>query len=99
MIDWAGVGFGALWVGGLAVNLAALSLADYWRARGGRKWREVWAERSYQLAHHFGLMLFCLGLLGSAGTVWEHVLWALLAAAFAVLGIQQIRRRGGSGGE
>ncbi|MBI5291022.1 MAG: hypothetical protein HY872_03985 [Chloroflexi bacterium] len=95
MIDWAGVGIGALWVSGLALNLAALSLADYWRARSGRKWREVWAGRPYQLAHHFGLLLFCLGLLGSAGTVWERALWALLAAAFAVMGAAGRREKRG----
>nr|MBI2905053.1 hypothetical protein [Chloroflexota bacterium] len=71
------------------------SLADYWRARSGRKWREVWAERPYQLAHHFGLLLFCLGLLGSAATVWERVLWALLAAAFAVMAAAGWREKRG----
>ncbi len=93
MIDWAEVGFGALWVSGLAVNLAALSLADYWRARTGHRLRDVWGEPGYQLAHNAGMMLVCLGLVGSARAIWEQLIWGVLVLSFAVFGWQAYRAR------
>ncbi len=42
LIDWAGVGFSVTWILGLSVNLAALGMADYHRARVGYRLRDVW---------------------------------------------------------
>ncbi len=93
LIDWAGVGFSAMWILGLSVNLAALGMADYHRARTGHRLRDVWAEPGYQLAHNAGMMLVCLGLIGSARALWEQIIWGALVLAFAAFGWQAYRAR------
>ncbi len=93
LIDWAGVGFGALWILGLSLNLAALSMADYQRTQTGKRWREVWSTSGYQLVSNLGLMLFCFGLLGSARADWEKILWGALGLGFAVFAAQAWRAR------
>lgn len=92
-IDWVGLGFGALWVFGLSLNLAALSLADYERWRTGRRLRDVWSETNYQTASNFGCFCFCIGLFGSAGTIWERIAWGGLAAVFAVFALKSWRMK------
>ena len=46
--------------------------------------REVLGLPEYQVWINLGLALFCVGLLGSARTWWEMVLWGILAAAFLI---------------
>ncbi len=83
VIDWSEAGFGALWIFGLALNLAALSLADYERVRSRRRFRVVWAARPFQVASNFGLTCFCLGWSGIAGADWERAVWSALGVGFA----------------
>lgn len=83
LIDWRLVGFSALWIVGLSIELAALSFADYMAAQQGLRTRTVLGQPGYQAAINGGLVLFCLGLLGSARAWWEQLLWLALAAAFA----------------
>lgn len=92
MIDWTQVGFGALWILGLSLLLAAAGLADYEAGRRKARLRAVLAEPAYQAALNGGLGLFCLGLLGSARAWWEQVLWGLLVAAFVAQAGQAWRR-------
>jgi hypothetical protein len=93
LIDWRLAGFGAVWTFGLAVNLAALSLADFERQRRKSRFREVWARRGFQTASNLGLACFCLGLAGLANTVWEALLWGALAAAFGLFGWRSWRAK------
>jgi hypothetical protein len=90
-IDWQAVGFGLLWVTGLSLNLAALSMADYQRSQTGRRLGEVWASPVYQVVSYTGWALFCFGLIGSARSVWEGAVWAGLGLAFAVFGLRARR--------
>lgn len=82
LIDWTFVGFSALWILGLSINLAALSLADYERSQNKERFRVVWARRGYQLASNLGLACFCFGVLGVVKSDWEGLIWGLLGAAF-----------------
>ena len=83
MMDWWGVVCNALWIGGLAVGLAALSMADYQAQREKvRLWRKL-DEPGLQLALDVGMMAFCLGLAFGSGVWWEWVIWGLLALLFA----------------
>ena len=91
MIDWIAVGFGALWIFGLALLLAALSMADYRRVQSGKKWREVWAGRSFQVLSNAGLMCFCFGLIGIVRTDWEGVMWGALGLGFAAFALRAWR--------
>jgi hypothetical protein len=79
MIDWWGLFHNALWVVGLAVGLAALSMANYQAKRQQVRLRQTLDEPDFQLAFRIGMTAFCLGLLFSSRTWWEQVIWGLLA--------------------
>jgi hypothetical protein len=79
MIDWWGLFHNALWVVGLAVSLAALSMANYHAHREKVRLRQTLAEHGFQLTFRIGMTAFCLGLLFSSRTWWEQVIWGLLA--------------------
>jgi len=83
LIDWGLVGYSALWILGLSVILAALSLADYHAAQRSIRFREALKGAGYQFSINAGLWLVCLGWLGSAQSVWERLVWAGLSLAFA----------------
>jgi hypothetical protein len=100
LIDWRLVGFSALWIAGLGLDLAALSLADYEAAHLRARLRDVLLQPPFQVPINIGLLLFCLGLTGTAGAVWEEVVWIGLAAAFAWQawqGWQALKPRGRGG--
>ena len=84
LIDWRLVGFSALWILGLSIVLAAFSFADYRASQAETKTRtlDVLKSSGYRAAINAGLLLFCLGLLGSARAWWEGLLWLGLAAGF-----------------
>jgi len=93
LIDWVGLGFNALWILGLSLNVGALSMADYRRSQTGQRFREVWAESGYQLASNIGLMLICIGLIYSARALWEQIIWGGLGLAFAWFSFQAWQAR------
>jgi hypothetical protein len=92
LIDWRMVGFAALWITGLAVVLSALGFADYRAAVEGSSFREQVARPAHSAPINIGLMVFCLGLIGSARAWWEAALWTVLAAAFAAYAGHALRR-------
>jgi hypothetical protein len=93
LIDWRLVGFSAAWILGLAVVLAALGFADFQARLHGRRFRDQVRLPAYQAPIDIGLALFCLGMAGSAGGVWEVALWGALAAGFVYLAARSVRRR------
>ena len=84
MIDWYSVGFGALWILGLGLVVAALSFANY--LAGQHKWRfkQALEMPACRIMLHLGLVFFCLGWAGGVSAVWERLLWAVLALIFVV---------------
>ncbi len=82
MIDWWGVFSNTLWVVGLAVLLAAWSMAYYEAQHDDRKVREAFSQTSYSWALTVGLMLFCAGLAATEDRWWARVLWTLLGVGF-----------------
>jgi hypothetical protein len=84
MIDWFSVGFGALWILGLGLVVAGLSLANYLGSRHTYKFRQALRTTACRIMIGLGLVLFCIALAGSVSTVWEHLLWAILALIFAI---------------
>lgn len=82
-VDWRLVAFSALWLLGLAVALASLSFANYRRSEARVSLAAVLRQPGYRGALNTGLVVFCLGVAGSARAVWEALLWLGLAAAFA----------------
>jgi hypothetical protein len=93
MIDWWGLFSNALWIAGLAVALAAFSMAHY-RARTGQvSLRQRLQGVGFQLPFCMGMILFGLGLLFSAQNWWERIAGGLVAAVFAVETIRLWKRR------
>ena len=93
LIDWRLVGFSALWITGLSLILAAFSFGDYIASQRRLRTRDVLRWPGYQAAINSGLVLFCVGLIGSAHTWWEQLLWAVLAVAFGYQAWGAWRRR------
>jgi len=85
LVDWGLVAWGAVWVLGLAVALAAVSWADYEAARQKVRTREVLRRPRYQAAIYFGLALFALGQGGLAAWTWLRLIWLGVAAGFGWL--------------
>ncbi len=94
MIDWVSVGFGALWIFGLALVTAALSSANYLAghlSRQQRRFSQTLELPVYRVMIALGLVFFCLGWAGSVSALWERLLWVVLALLFT-LQIWQARK-------
>jgi F0F1-type ATP synthase membrane subunit c/vacuolar-type H+-ATPase subunit K len=99
MVSWPGLVGNALWICGLAVCLAALSMA-YYQARAGQERLGSRLRRpELQSALAVGMSLFCLGLLLSSGNWWEKGIWGFGAAFLVVWAVRVWRRRGVDRGE
>jgi hypothetical protein len=84
MIDWLLVGFSALWIGGLSLSLASLSLANYRAYEERRKVGLILVLPVFRVMVNLGMTLFCLGMVGGASEVWEQLLWGILVLVFVV---------------
>ena len=84
MIDWYSVGFGALWIFGLGLEVAALSFANYLASQQKRRFRQELEMPACRIMIDLGLVFFCLGWTGSVSSTWERIVWAVLALIFAV---------------
>jgi hypothetical protein len=94
-INWFGLLGNALWIVGVAVCLATVSMAHY-RARvgAGRLWTGLRQPASW-LALAAGASLFCAGLLLRSGSWWERGIWGLCAALCIVWAVRSVRRLDG----
>jgi hypothetical protein len=95
MIDWPYVGWSALWILGLSVELSVISIAVYRSSERNLKLRGVLGERGFRTGLDLGMVLFSLGLFGLAGAWWERVLWGLLCAGFVFNLWQDNRNKAG----
>jgi hypothetical protein len=84
MIDWYSVGFGVLWIFGLALVTASLSFAYYLADQQKRRFSQVLDMPVYQIWVNLGLVLFCLGWLGAVSALWERIAWGVLALIFVM---------------
>jgi hypothetical protein len=84
MIDWVSVGFGALWVLGLGLVTATLSIANYLAGQQKQRFSQALEMPACRIMLALGLVFFCLGWAGSVSTVWERFLWAVLGLMFAL---------------
>jgi hypothetical protein len=91
MIDLWGVFRNLLWIAGLAVGLAALSVAEY-QASEKVRLRQKLAEPASQLLLSFAVTLACVGLFLSGRSWWERAIFGLLALFFGALTVR-LRRR------
>jgi hypothetical protein len=96
LIDWKMVGFAALWITGLAVILSTIGFADYHASVEKNRFRRVVQKPAYRAAIDAGLILFCLGLSGSARSPFETALWLLFGIIFSYFMVQALRERSAS---
>jgi hypothetical protein len=91
MIDLWGLFHNALWIAGLALVLAVLSLARYHARSREVGLGQVLARVPYRLSLVAGLLLFCLGLALASRTWWEWIGWGLLVLLLAAQWVQEAR--------
>jgi hypothetical protein len=84
MIDWPYVAWSALWILGLSLELAVLSIAYYQSRERHQKLGQVLGEWGFQFSLDLGMMLFCMGLAALAGILWQRLVWGVLCAGFGV---------------
>jgi hypothetical protein len=93
MIDWPGLVANSAWIVGLALLLAAFSLAYYRAGEEGVSLRHALGDLGVQRVVNAGLALFCVGLLATSHAWWEQVAWGLLALFFWVRALMAAQRR------
>jgi len=71
MIDWWKVGVNALWIGGLAIFLAAVSYRSAAKAHA-KESAGLWSGEIWPAV---GLGLFCLGLGLASEEAWKRGVW------------------------
>lgn len=84
MIDWWGVLANLLWVAGLAIGLAAFSMAYY---NAGTERVSLWHQLQgvgFQFPFCVGMMLFGLGLLFSCQGWGGRVIGGVVAVGFVI---------------
>lgn len=79
MVDWAYLLSNSVWLVGLAMLLAGVSLADYARANRPLSLKEAWHFVADNGWVRLGGLLFCAGLGLSSDAWWLKGLWALLS--------------------
>ena len=99
MISWSGLVGNVLWICGLAVCLAALSMARFQARAGGEHLLDRLREPRSGMAIAAGLILFCAGLLLCSNTWWEMGIWGACVAWSSVWLTRQWGRLGAERGE
>lgn len=84
---------GTLWVLGLAIVLTALSWANYEAQLLHLRFRKALAHPFIQFAINLGLMLFCFGFAIASQHNWERALWVVLAVAWLVQLVWNLRQK------
>lgn len=97
MIDWLGLFTNSLWILGLAVCLATLSLASYRTRTQSIRLGEAFGMPGSQGALAVGLLLFCLGILATSQTWWQVLLSGLAVLLVAGRFLHYWRQKHGQG--
>lgn len=82
MIDWSNLLFNSLWILGCSLALAVLSYASWRASLEGDKFRARLAGRNSQKWLSIAGMLFCAGLAGTSGPIWQVFFWGALGVVF-----------------
>ena len=93
MYDWVSVFANLLWVVGLAIALAAFSLASYRARTEETRLRGLLGAPAFQQGFAAALTLFCVGLLATSHALWEQAAWGVLAVVFWIRTLVAGRRR------
>ena len=91
MIDWFSVLVAAIWIMGLALLLATVSIGYFFAS--DKSLKQVLSEPQYRWALTIGLILFALGMTLSVDAWWERVGWLLVIALALWDGVANWRTR------
>ena len=90
MINWFNLLFNGIWILGVALALAVLSIAYYQSCLGERKMSAILAQTEFSLPLYISGELFSLGMGLTADWWWEIVLWMIMVL---LLGVQVYLKR------
>jgi hypothetical protein len=93
MIDWWGVFSNAIWIGGAALALAALSYASWQASVNHQRLRQALGQSALQAALNAAGALFSLGMAATARSPLEIVIWLVLAGLFIYQWIRDRRAK------
>jgi hypothetical protein len=93
MIDWWGVFSNAIWIGGAALALAAVSWASWQASVDHQRLRQALGQSSIQAALNIAGALFSLGMAATARSPLEIIIWLILAALFVYQWIRDRRAK------
>ena len=78
LIDVPRLLFNTLWVLGMSIIVAALSLRQFEAKTEGIRFREALQAYSFQMPLWIGLLLITIGFAGNANVLWERLTWLAL---------------------
>ena len=91
MLDWPYILLSTLWITGLSLELAVLSMAYDNAAVDKQPFRSVLSRPGCRLALDLGMLLFCGGLAGLSPTWWQLLIWSLLGVGFLFFAAYHLR--------
>ena len=99
LTSWYGLAGHVLWICGVAVLLATLSMVRFDARAAGDRLRHRLREREPRMAMAVGLILFCAGLLLSSDAWWHRVIWGVCVVLAMAWLVRVWGRFGADGGD
>jgi hypothetical protein len=93
LIDWFDLLKNTLWILGLAIGLAVVSMARWEAQVSQKKISQVLAKTGKMMLLDLAGVLFCAGLATTSTRWWEIILWIIMLAWVILHTITEIRRR------
>ena len=79
MIDWINLLFSSLWILGFSIILSALSYTNWISKTSGINLWPALQAPSFLVWFWLGLSLASIGFAGTSISMWEQVIWSVLA--------------------
>jgi hypothetical protein len=96
LIDWLDLLKNSLWVLGLSLGLAVISMARWEAQASQKKLKQILEQPGKQILLDLAGVFFCAGLATTSTRWWEVALWMILLALIIFQTAIEIRRRIGS---
>ena len=91
MIDWLNLFFSAVWLGGCALALATLSIANFEAREKGARLRDRLKQPRVLAVLAVAAILFGAGMFGTSQSLFERIAWVVLTLAVAIVLIGSLR--------
>lgn len=84
MIDWTSLLLNSLWILGLSLALGTLSYGSWQASVTQHNTWSILKGSGYLISFSLAALLFCVGLAGTSDTIWEIIIWSILAVLFLI---------------